>query len=96
MQKQAQKLPVGDGVGGKDEPFDRDKAWEQIRKTPYADGSKVGVNFVAFESWWKQKAGLSDPDIPVLPEFLVMRIEDKVRAAQAELPHTPARALHVQ
>jgi len=28
----------------------------------------LGVNFSSFESWWKQRSGVVEPDIPVLPE----------------------------
>jgi len=38
------------------------------------------VNFTGFEAWWKSQSGATDPDIPVLPEFMVMKIEDKVRS----------------
>ena len=38
------------------------------------------MNFTGFEAWWKSQSGATDPDIPVLPEFMVMKIEDKVRS----------------
>ena len=33
---------------------------------------------LAFQRW-RERAGINDPNIPVLPEFMVLRIEDKVR-----------------
>ena len=62
------------------EPFDLDLAWSEIRKVPFSEGEEFGVNFTGFESWWKSKAGFTDPDIPVLPEFMVAKIGDKVQA----------------
>ena len=31
----------------------------------------LGVNFVSFEAYWKDKMNIAEPDIPVLPEFMV-------------------------
>ena len=43
----------------------------------------LGVNFASFESYWKERMNMDDPDIPVLPEFMVLRIGDKVAAERA-------------
>ena len=37
------------------------------------------ISFSGFEAWWKDRAGIQEPDIPVLPEYMVMRIAEKVR-----------------
>eukprot|EP01048_Picozoa_sp_COSAG05_P011647 COSAG05_NODE_1112_length_5856_cov_11.397082_2_plen_976_part_00 len=62
--------------------FDLEEAWGEIRKVPFIDDGiqQFGVNFTGFESWWKAKAGFTDPDLPVLPEFMVLKIGDKVKA----------------
>ena len=43
------------------------------------EADEEGVTFSAFESWWKERAGIQDPDIPVLPEYMVMRITEKAK-----------------
>ena len=48
-----------------------------------AGGDILGVNFASFENWWRERAGIIDPNIPVLPEFMVLRIADKVKAQRA-------------
>jgi CRP-like cAMP-binding protein/Ca2+-binding EF-hand superfamily protein len=63
-------------------PIDADAAWEVIKKVAYDDG-EVGINFNSFESWWKEKVGINDPDLPVLPEFMVTRIAEKIAAQDA-------------
>ena len=72
-------------AGGPNDPdsdskarFDLEEAWLEIRKVPFAEGKKLGVNFAGFEAWWKAKSGATEPDIPVLPEFMVLKINDKV------------------
>ena len=57
--------------------FDLEEAWAQIRKVPFAEGKKLGVNFAGFEAWWKAQSGATDPDIPVLPEYMVMKIDER-------------------
>jgi len=49
-------------------PVSVDEAWDQLRKVPIPDSDMLGVNFSSFESWWKQRSGVVEPDIPVLPE----------------------------
>jgi Ca2+-binding EF-hand superfamily protein len=45
--------------------FELEGAWEEIRKIPLdAEGKVLGVNFAGFETWWKLKTGMIDPDIP--------------------------------
>ena len=64
---------------------DIDEDWEAIAKVPMLgeeddDGNfEEGVTFNDFERWWKERAGIVEPDIPVLPEFMVMRIAEKSR-----------------
>ena len=44
-------------------------------------GSELGVNFVNFEEWWKRKAGVAaNQGMPVLPEFMVRRVGEKINA----------------
>lgn len=71
-------------LGGK--VFDKsaeDEAWNDIPKVPFSEGTRFGINFAGFEEWWKFKAGISDPDIPVLPEYMVSQISEKVEALSA-------------
>lgn len=44
-----------------------------------------GITFKSFESWWKDRAGIVEPDIPVLPEFMVMRISERAHARDSWL-----------
>ena len=37
------------------------------------------MTFNDFERWWKERAGIVEPDIPVLPEFMVQRIAEQSR-----------------
>ena len=64
--------------------LDVDIAWSEIKKVPCGvpdeDGVyEEGVTFRAFENWWKDTAGIVDPDIPVLPEYMVMKISELSR-----------------
>eukprot|EP01050_Picozoa_sp_SAG11_P010796 SAG11_NODE_1102_length_5866_cov_2.173574_9_plen_281_part_00 len=45
-----------------DPPFDVEKDWAIMKKT------RDEVTFVDFEGWWKERSGIVEPDIPVLPE----------------------------
>ena len=65
------------------ELFDPQEAWLAVKKVPYSEGTAFGVNSAGFETWWKIQVGLNEPDIPVLPEFMVARIEEKVNANKA-------------
>lgn len=66
--------------------LDPEQAWEECRKVPLrsedghafhsrspgsANDSRLGVNFSGFESYWKEQMDIAEPDIPVLPEFMV-------------------------
>jgi hypothetical protein len=44
------------------------------------EAADSGVNFAGFETWWQDKTGIFESDIPVLPEFMVQKIEDRVKA----------------
>eukprot|EP01043_Picozoa_sp_COSAG02_P010971 COSAG02_NODE_397_length_23124_cov_439.255635_13_plen_965_part_00 len=72
------------------ERFNLEQAWKEIRKVPFAEGTKVGVNFAGFEAWWKAKSGATEPDIPVLPEFMVLKINDRVRHEYASKKTWPS------
>ena len=46
-------------------------------------GPHGGVSFNAFESWWKERMGILDSDIPVLPEYMVQKIVESGRGRRA-------------
>ena len=70
------------------ESFDLETEWASITKVQPdfipGDGDEEEVqeeiSFSAFEAWWKDRAGIKDPDIPVLPEYMVMRIAEKAKS----------------
>ena len=70
------------------ESFDLDTEWASINKVHPdcipgdGDNDEVQeeISFSAFEAWWKDRAGIKDPDIPVLPEYMVMRIAEKAKS----------------
>jgi CRP-like cAMP-binding protein/Ca2+-binding EF-hand superfamily protein len=76
-----------------DAVFDPHKAWDEIKKISYDDG-EVGINYAAFQAWWTEKVGIHDPDLPVLPEFMVSRIEDKVKALDNWNKSAHSKSLH--
>ena len=59
--------------------------WAAISKVPIGEEDpgtgefEEGVTFNDFERWWKERAGIVEPDIPVLPEFMVQRIAEQSR-----------------
>lgn len=56
--RKAQKFkPMQDVING-DIPFDLEKDWKLMRRG--APGGLDGVSFPMFESWWKDRAGVSD------------------------------------
>ena len=70
-------------------PFDLESDWLRMRhhepvQLPTATADELGegaaheptVSFSAFETWWKERIGFDDVGIPVLPEFLVKKIDD--------------------
>ena len=73
-----------EGAAGKYEEsaqeFQLEEAWEELKKIPIPESQELGVNFASFEAWWKGRAGIVEADIPVLPEFMVLRIAEKVKA----------------
>ena len=50
-------------------PFDLEADWKMMQKT------NDEVTFQAFEAWWKERMGILDCDIAVLPEYMVHRIQ---------------------
>ena len=65
--------------------FDLEKEWASIKKVPARSEEAFGeeeeeISFSAFEAWWKDRAGIQEPDIPVLPEYMVMRIAEKAKS----------------
>ena len=67
--------------------FDLEVAWSEIRKTPFAEGTDLGVDLPSFEHWWKAKVGINDPGIPVLPESMVQHIAVSAHLTRASLLH---------
>ena len=68
---------MADAEGGE---FDLETDWKRLHnETPEGSGvNKMGdpitddlqVTFNEFELWWKDRNGIDDPDIPVLPEYM--------------------------
>ena len=56
-----------------DPPFDLDSDYALMRK---GAGGVQGVSFVMFESWWKDRCGIADMDMSVLPEFIAERLKE--------------------
>lgn len=69
------------------EPVDVEMEWNTIQKVQFSHHHKthpgmVGITFDAFESWWMDRVGIRESDLPVLPEYLVNQAERKVAAIQ--------------
>ena len=54
--------------------FNLEDDWEAMHKEP-----RGGVTFSAFEAWWKDRMGITDAEIPVLPEYMVQKISEADR-----------------
>ena len=72
-----------------DDDLDVGLAWMEIPKVPFHStsssshvhaGTELGINFHGFEDWWQYIVGIRDPDVPVLPEYLVTKVEEKVKS----------------
>ena len=54
--------------------FDLAEDWKLMHRRREALGQPVTnelkVSFADFEAWWKDRNGIDDPDIPVLPEYM--------------------------
>lgn len=61
-----------------DPPFDLEKDWGECRTQKFAD-LEPQLTYPDFEAWWKTRLGIEDPDIPVLPEFMVSQVEEETR-----------------
>ena len=56
-------------------PFDVEADWTAMRKTGQDEFGEGGeVTFPHFEDWWKDRSGIVDVSIPVLPDFVNTRI----------------------
>jgi len=81
LQKYAENI-----AGSNQLHVDAEEAWDDCSKVPLRatdvrglDRSSsvqgvqrmLGVNFAGFEAYWKNKMNIAEPDIPVLPEFMV-------------------------
>lgn len=61
-----------------DPPFDREEDWQSCRKTRTGTfpNFTYELDYASFEAWYKERLGIDDPNIPVLPEFMVQKIEE--------------------
>ena len=64
------------------EPVDLDDDWALLhRKRIETHGEEsltddLPVTFDDFETWWKTRNGIDDPDIPVLPEYMTKMVNE--------------------
>lgn len=89
-----------------DPPFDIEEDWKAMHKIgeerdELGEITKEGeVTFPHFEDWWKDRSGIVDVAIPVLPEFMVLRIAEvgqRVgRVERRRMPMEELRELSVQ
>ena len=61
---------------GIDPPFDPASDWEMCKKLKNPATGEDEVTYQAFEAWWKERLGIVDADIPVLPEYMVQKIDE--------------------
>ena len=54
-----------------DPPFDLDRDFKDMDKSSTGE-----VTFAEFEWWWRSRTGDDDPDIPVLPESMVKKVNE--------------------
>jgi Ca2+-binding EF-hand superfamily protein len=62
-------------------PFDLDKDWRLCKTIRYGDNEEE-LTYPAFERWWKERLGVDDADIPVLPEHMVMMADEQSELAR--------------
>ena len=67
---------------GPDSKFEVDSEWDSMAKVAFGEGTELGINFATFEGWWREKVGIRDTDVPVLPEYLVSQASAKVKSQQ--------------
>jgi Ca2+-binding EF-hand superfamily protein len=64
-------------------PFDLEKDWALMHRAYVERGGQLDdhlpVSFSLFESWWKNRNGIDDGEVPVIPEAMALRINDAVR-----------------
>ena len=64
-------------------PFDEETDWRSVRKVREGlDGHEADdemVTYAGFEQWFKRRLDIEEPDIPVLPEFMVQVIEEAAK-----------------
>ena len=86
-----------------DPPFDIDADWKKMEKVKQVGSASTAhlvstdeedgeVSFVAFETWWKMRLGLHDQDIPVMPEYLVSKLEHTARRFHVQNPQADPRS----
>lgn len=70
---------------GIDPPFDAESDWEKVAKRKNPSTGEDEVTYQAFEAWWKERLGIVDADIPVLPEYMVQKIDEAHYFAKKQL-----------
>jgi hypothetical protein len=70
-------------------PFDLEKDWRLMHINHLERGGelteKLPVSFSLFESWWKNRNGIDDGEVPVIPEAMALRINEAVRTVSTIL-----------
>ena len=61
---------------GLEPPFDLAADWGRCAKVVNAHTGEEELTYQKFEMWWKERLGIVDANIPVLPEFMVQKIEE--------------------
>ncbi len=84
-QEFAQGAKKAKNMLGIDPPFDAELDWEKVAKRSNPITGEDEVTYQAFEAWWKERLGIVDADIPVLPEYMVQKIEEAHYFAKKQL-----------
>eukprot|EP01052_Picozoa_sp_SAG31_P044847 SAG31_NODE_7969_length_1552_cov_1.327598_1_plen_190_part_10 len=67
-------------------PFDLEKDWNLLTagSSPEANDSRPAT-FGAFEQWWRTRLGVLGQPLPVLPEFIAMRLESEGKQSEKSI-----------
>lgn len=57
-------------------PFGLEADWALCSTVFDEDANEPRLDFKNFEAWWKERLGIAGANIPVLPEYMVQKIED--------------------
>ena len=55
----------------------------------FAANPNLGISFPEFETWWKKKEGIDDPDIPVVPEYMTNKIAEMTALLKNQVGEDP-------